>query len=209
MQVKVCGMNNIENLNAISALKPNYFGFIFYPKSPRHFNLKTLPEFSKIKKVGVFVDEVFDFILEKQRAFNFKCIQLHGCESTDYIKNLKINLPSDTEIFKAISVSQATDFNSLERYNGLAEKLILDTKTPLKGGSGVQFNWELLKHYKSEVPFLLSGGISLNDAEKIAKIYHKHPKMTGVDINSKFEIKPGLKSVEQIKNFMLKLNKII
>lgn len=209
MEIKVCGMNNLENLNAVSAFKPKYFGFIFYPKSPRHFTLKTLPEFSKIKKVGVFVDEVFDFIEEKQREFDLQCIQLHGKESADYIKNLTTNLPPDIEIFKAISVSQPSDFNGLERYYGLADKLILDTKTPLKGGSGKRFDWKLLKHYKAEIPFLLSGGISLNYAEKIAKIYHEHPKMKGVDINSKFEIKPGLKSVEQIKKFMLKLNKII
>jgi phosphoribosylanthranilate isomerase len=207
MIVKVCGMNDIDNLNAIAAYQPDYFGFIFYSKSKRNCTLGEIPEFSNTKKIGVFVDDSVDFIISRLLKYNLDGVQLHGNESPEYIKKLKSKLRLDIEIIKAISIVDAKDFEHLNIYHGLVDKIILDTKTPLKGGSGKQFNWDLLKHYNAETPYLLSGGISLKDAEKIAKLNKEYDKMLGVDINSRFELKPGLKSLEMVKKFILKIKK--
>ncbi len=202
MTIKVCGINHFDSLKTIAGFRPDYVGFIFYQKSPRHFSLPTLPNLSKVKKTGVFVDAEMNDILNKQKALNLDAIQLHGHESVDYIFNLKTALSSDIEIFKAIAVAHEKDFEVIHTYEKHIDLFILDTKTPLKGGSGKQFNWDLLQFYDSKTPFLLSGGIGPKDAGKVLEIFNKYPNMTGVDINSKFEISPGWKSVDKVEKFI-------
>ncbi len=202
MKVKICGINDIDSMKALSGLQPDYFGFIFYQKSPRFFSLSALPELSDTKKVGVFVDADTDYIVRKKVDLGLDVIQLHGNESSDYILKLKSELQDSIEIFKAISISTEKDFEIISQYQELVDLFILDTKTPLKGGSGKQFDWDLLQHYPVEKPFLLSGGIGPDDAEAVLEIYKRHPLMAGVDINSKFEISPGLKSVKDVQNFL-------
>jgi len=206
MKVKVCGMKDVDNLKAIAAFQPDYFGFIFYEKSPRSFTLNILPKLENIKTTGVFVDAEIDFVLLSQKRLDLKAIQLHGNESKPYVSDLKAKLPSEVELLKALSMATAKDFDMTERYDNFIDAFVLDTKTPLKGGSGQKFDWQLLEHYNAESPFLLSGGIAPEDALMIKDIYQRHPKMIGVDINSKFEIKPGLKSVEDINTFITILN---
>lgn len=198
-------MNDIANLEAISTSKPDYFGFIFYDKSPRCLTLETLPELQNIKKVGVFVNAKIDTLLQNQNAFNLDVIQLHGDETIEYVLKLKSQLKRDTEIFKALSISDESDFNGIKSYETVVDMFILDTKTPLKGGSGLQFDWQLLENFNSEKSFLLSGGIGPKDPETVKNLYKKYPKMMGVDINSKFEISPGLKSVDKVAKFITQL----
>ena len=202
MEVKVCGMTVIKNLEAIQVAQPSYFGFIFYEKSPRAVHLAKIPYFKNTKKIGVFVDKNIEVMLSKQKQFNLDGIQLHGNENVDKIKKLKKLLPKNIEISKAISIKDQSDFELIKNYDNLVDKIILDTKTNLKGGSGQQFDWELLENYTFNIPFLLSGGIGPNDTEQILKLYNKYPKMAGVDINSKFETEPGLKNAEQVKQFI-------
>lgn len=206
MVLKVCGLNDLENLKAIASYQPDYLGFIFYEKSPRVLSLDTLPDFVHPSKTGVFVNENVDVILKIQKHYNLDAIQLHGNESIEDIEKLRNELPIRVEIFKAISVSEAKDFEGLEKYEEYIDLFVLDTKTKLKGGSGKKFDWQLLEHYKSELPFLLSGGIGPDDFKAVNTLYETHPRMLGVDINSKFEIKPGLKDVELLETFITKLN---
>lgn len=200
--VKVCGMTNVDNLKAIAAAMPDYFGFIFYEKSPRAIKIKTLPKFKNIHKIGVFVNATHDYILKNQQQYKLNGVQLHGEEDISYVKALKEKLPDDVKIFKAISVENASDFKAISSYENYVDMIVLDTKTKLKGGSGKQFDWNLLNYYDAEIPFLLSGGISKNDANKVLELQKTHPKMIGVDINSKFEIKPGLKDVSKVNTFI-------
>lgn len=202
MKVKVCGMTAVENLKAIQAVQPDYFGFIFYDKSPRSVQLNGIQNIQNIKKIGVFVDESIDVILIKQKKFNLDGIQLHGHENPDKIKKLKKSLPKNIKVFKAISIKSQSDFKVIQNYEDIIDKIILDTKTNLRGGSGQQFDWELLENYTFDIPFLLSGGIGSNDVEQVLKLYNTYPKMVGVDINSKFEIEPGIKNTEQVKLFI-------
>jgi len=202
MRVKVCGMTEFENLHAIAIAKPDYFGFIFYEKSPRAIKIKTLPKFKNIQKIGVFVNATYDYILKNQQQYKLNGVQLHGEEDVNYVKDLKDKLPQGLKIFKAISVENTSDFKAINSYENYVDMIVLDTKTKLKGGSGQQFDWNLLNYYDAEIPFLLSGGISKNDVDKVLELQKTHPKMRGVDINSKFEIKPGLKDAEQVIDFI-------
>lgn len=203
--IKVCGMKDAENVKSIASLKPNFMGFIFYKKSKRWVAdevldglLNEIP--NSIKKVGVFVNHTIENILPKIKKIDY--IQLHGDESVAFCKKLK---EADVNIIKAFGVDDDFDFEKLEAYLPYCDYFLFDTKTKSYGGSGKKYNWQKLETYNFDVPFFLSGGISVNDAEMIKEI--EHPQLYAVDINSKFEIEPGLKNTEQVKTFIEKINK--
>jgi len=193
-------MRDAENISELVKLKPDYIGFIFYGKSKRF--VTSFPEVkipSEIKKVGVFVNESIDTIIEIVEENNLDAVQLHGNESPEYIEELKVLLIRKIEVFKAFSIDDDFDFSKTEAYQKGCDYLLFDTKGKDYGGNGVKFNWQVLDNYKGEIPFLLSGGISKVDASEIQKISHK--VFAGVDINSGFEIEPAVKNIEDIKEF--------
>jgi len=196
-----------ENITAVAKLMPDFMGFIFYNKSKRfadsptnHLEIKDLPK--KIIKVGVFVNVSVEDILKKTRQYNLNLIQLHGSESAAFCKKLK----SYINISKAFGVDENFDFETTKAYEPHCSYFLFDTKTINHGGSGKKFNWKILNKYKGNIPFFIAGGLTLQDARGLIKI--KHPKFFGADINSGFEIEPGLKNPEQIKLFKNKIDKI-
>jgi phosphoribosylanthranilate isomerase len=205
MKIKVCGMRDSENIQAVAALKPDYLGFIFYEKSPRYVAtvdkavLATLPV--SIQKVGVFVNESVEVMRQTAQEYALDVLQLHGGETP--LQCLQLSGEGYT-IFKAFPISESVDFESLDAYDGCCDYFLFDTKTPQHGGSGQKFDWSLLDNYKGETPFFLSGGIDLDDTEAIKQI--SHPKFIAVDVNSKFEIEPGLKDVAKLTQFISTLN---
>jgi phosphoribosylanthranilate isomerase len=204
MKIKICGLKFPENIAAVAALKPDFMGFIFYPKSPRYAEpldtvaLNALPE--SINKIGVFVNENLENILTFVYKYKLDGIQLHGTELVEMCKEL---LQTGLIVIKAFPIAEAYNFRVTKPYEGVCDYFLFDTKTEVYGGSGVKFNWKMLDEYKGETPFLLSGGIAADDAEAILKI--KHPRFAGIDLNSKFEVKPGEKNVELLKDFISKL----
>jgi phosphoribosylanthranilate isomerase len=201
LKIKVCGMKSPENIQAVVKLKPNFLGFIFYPKSPRYAEpldedlMKTIPR--SILKIGVFVNETEENILETVKKYHLQGVQLHGSESEELCYTLKsIGLL----VFKAFPIAEAADFKTTENYEGACDFFLFDTKTPIHGGSGVKFDWSILSSYHGETRFLLSGGISVEDAANIKEI--KHIKFSGIDLNSKFEDSPGMKNVELLTDFL-------
>lgn len=206
MQIKVCGLNNEKNILSITELPVDYIGFIFYKKSPRYIekgnpDLKRLREIpGNIKKTGVFVNESLQFVFSSVEKYNLEAVQLHGEEPPAYCKEL---MSRKIKVIKSLSISNSKDFLLTNSYLNSCNFFLFDTKTDLKGGSGIQFNWQLLEHYKGSLPFFLSGGISNQDTHSINQL--SHPLLYGVDINSKFENSPGLKDVNQIKNFIEKI----
>ncbi len=207
MILKVCGMKYPDNILPLAEEKPDMMGFIFYPKSKRYVDKKDLKKtFLKcdknIDKVAVFVNEPAKFIASELEGLNFKYIQLHGKETVDEIIKLK---KCGYKIIKAFPMSNDFDWSLTKEYEQYCEYFVFDTSTPKHGGSGLQFDWNLLKNYTDQTPFLLSGGISIQDMERI-KIF-QHPQFSGIDINSKFEIEPGLKNIDLVKRMIKEFRK--
>ncbi len=205
MIIKVCGMKDAQNIQDLAKLNPDYIGFIFYAKSPRYAATTDKNILSNIdiaiQKVGVFVNESFETILETANSYGLEVVQLHGNESPETCKLLQ---EEGLTVFKAFPISEASDFEKTAKYDGFCDYFLFDTKTSQHGGSGQKFDWHLLNNYTGETPFLLSGGIDLEDATDILQI--KHMQFAGIDINSKFELEPGLKDILKIKKFTQMLN---
>ncbi|MGY3792792.1 phosphoribosylanthranilate isomerase [Aquimarina sp. 433] len=216
MKLKVCGMKYQENMQAVAELQPDYLGFIFYEKSPRNFDEDILKLPAEIKKTGVFVDASIDFVIEKVKKYNFKVIQLHGNESSQYCRDLQSELEcfSETEstesieIWKVFSIKDQFDFEILQPYEGIVEYFLFDTKGKEKGGNGYTFDWSVLNNYPSKTPFILSGGIGLDEIEKVKEILKTDLPIYAVDVNSKFETAPGLKNIDELKIFKEELNRM-
>ncbi|RCH55145.1 phosphoribosylanthranilate isomerase [Mucilaginibacter hurinus] len=197
MIIKVCGMTEPANIKAVAGLSPDYLGFICYAPSPRFIGGLAVNELqaidSNIIKTGVFVNEPAEQITRAIAHYGFKAIQLHGSETPELCAQFK----GTVTVFKAFGVDEDFNFDVLLPYAGNVDYFLFDTKTASHGGSGKTFNWDILEKYKLDVPFLLSGGISADNIEDVKKI--KHPRLYGVDLNSRFEISPGIKNVDLLK----------
>jgi phosphoribosylanthranilate isomerase len=197
MKLKVCGMKDNDNIAELIGVHPDYMGLIFHEKSPRNvaydFSVK-LPD--EIKKVGVFVNETEGFILDRIERFDIKYVQLHGIESPHFCKRVK---KLNRKIIKAFNIHENFNFDMLKEYEPHCDYFLFDAYGKNAGGNGIIFNWDLLQNYKGSIPFFLSGGMKpdiVNDVKNFS-----HPQFVGVDINSGFEIEPGLKNIELIKEF--------
>lgn len=204
MKIKVCGMREESNILALAGLRPDYMGLIFYAASKRyaeHVDLSVLEDISpQIKVTGVFVNEEADKVMQKVAQFKLKAIQLHGQETPAYCRALRLALKSegpDVELIKAFGVNDVFDFGTLNDYQDHVDFFLFDTKTPEHGGSGLKFNWQLLKNYLFDKPYFLSGGIDLEDLERLNEL--NFPQLYAVDINSKFETGPGLKDIGKVR----------
>ena len=202
MQIKICGLRDPENIREIAALQPDFMGFIFYPNSPRFASqldagsLTSLP--TSIKKTGVFVNENLENILTAISKYNLDAVQLHGADNKKLCR--KIRQEAKTMVIKVFPIMDASNFRVTGDYEDVADFFLFDTKTDLYGGSGQKFNWNILQEYTGNKSFLLSGGIGADDVKALRAI--EHPLLAGVDLNSKFELKPGLKNVALLKQFI-------
>ena len=205
MKIKVCGMRETENIHRLVKLKPDYIGFIFYSKSPRFVfeNTPNLP--GDIKKTGVFVNSEIEFIKKTIINHELKCVQLHGDETPEFCKLVK---SLNVEVIKAINILDKYDFKELIPYQMFCNYFLFDTKGKQPGGNGYGFNWKILKDYNLDKPFFLSGGISPNHIQKIKKLVKTNLPVYAIDINSKFESKPGHKKIEIIREFKSKINEL-
>jgi phosphoribosylanthranilate isomerase len=208
LKIKVCGMRDPENVSGVVAVLPDFIGFIFYPKSKRFVGfepsaklLAAVPD--SVKKVGVFVDETPEKVMETVQIWNLDVVQLHGNESSEFCQQIQ---DLGITVFKAFSVDEQFDFEKLNAYSGVCDSFLFDTKGQLPGGTGQKFNWQLLKNYKGNVPFFLSGGIGPDDVEAVRNF--QHPQLFGIDINSGFEIEPALKDAGKVHAFIKKVREI-
>lgn len=202
MIVKVCGMRDADNIRQIDELGTiDWMGFIFYPRSPR--NVEYLPTYlpKHCQRVGVFVNESKEAVIHRQRTFGLDFIQLHGNETPQYCCEMR----SYAQVIKTIQIASEADLSQsqLTPYEDCIDYFLFETKTSLYGGSGKQFNWDILQHYEGVIPFLITGGIGSEDVEKVKAF--RHPLFRGIDINSQFELAPALKDTEQINKFVKQL----
>ena len=225
MKLKVCGMKYTENIQQVAELQPDYLGFIFYEKSKRNFE-GIIPELPKsIKKTGVFVNEYKEIVISLVEEYRLDAIQLHGDESITYINDLKNQLTerrslfieenkhikkkknqhyiskNDIEIIKVFGIKDEFNFDVLKPFLEVVDYFLFDTKGKERGGNGVKFDWSVLQKYTFEKPFFLSGGIGLEDIEAVNEILKSNLPIYALDINSKFESKPGVKKVEELEKF--------
>ena len=205
--IKVCGMRQSDNIRQVEALGIDMMGFIFWKPSARYVSQK--PDYlPACTRTGVFVNATPEYILSTVRAYGLSYVQLHGPESPEFCHHLRQNLNqsglASVQLIKAFSISTPEDLAPVQKYENLCHFLLFDTKTPLPGGSGKQFEWQILQHYSGTLPFLLSGGIGPNDTHRLQEFHH--PLCVGIDLNSRFEISPGLKDATLLKNFLTQLN---
>jgi phosphoribosylanthranilate isomerase len=199
--IKICGMKYPDNILEVGTLLPDYMGFIFWEKSARYFD-GVIPELPKsIKKVGVFVNESTKVILAKAQKYNLQAIQLHGHESVEFCQDLKNKIENSVEIIKVFSVDDNFDFEVLKPFETVCDYFLFDTKGKLPGGNGTTFDWKVLEMYPSNKPFFLSGGIGIEEMEAVKEIAKTNLPLYAIDVNSKFEIEPGLKNTEKLNSF--------
>ena len=194
LKIKVCGMRDAENIQQLLTLTIDYIGFIFYSKSARFVSRK--PEVSipsSIKKVGVFVNASKEEIQEKIEEFDLQVVQLHGDESPEFCQEIQ---DLGVETFKAFGIDEDFDWATIAAYEGKVDYFLFDTKSNQYGGTGQTFTWEKLKDYPYQNPYWLSGGISLENIKEAANF--EDNRLYGLDLNSKFEIKPALKNIQSL-----------
>lgn len=213
MTIKTCGLREPDNILALAALPIDWMGFIFYEKSPRYVGER--PELADFltqarrqlrqQWVGVFVNALPDTVVQTVRDFGLDKVQLHGGESPVYCENLKNVLQAadlaHVDIIRAFRVSRAFDFGITAAYQPYCSHFIFDTQAETAyGGTGHKFDWAVLDFYAGTTPFLLSGGIGPDDGVAIKAL--SHPALAGLDLNSRFEVAPGVKSVEALAGFL-------
>lgn len=206
LKIKVCGMKYANNIAQLNSLEPNFMGFIFYPPSKRFvgldFDKSVLSSVPKQTfKTGVFVNATVGEVVEFAHLYGMQAVQLHGNESPAFCAAIKA---SGLTLIKAFGIADDFDWEQLNDYLNVVDYFLWDTKTEIHGGSGKQFDWKLLDKYKLNIPFFLSGGISLDNLAEVKNI--NHPQFFGVDLNSKFETEPGIKDIEKLKEAFTTLN---
>jgi len=205
MNIKVCGLNDISNIKEVVQLQPDLIGLIFYKKSLRNCTvsdeeIKAL-DFGEIIKVGVFVNESMDNLLQIAKNYALDYVQLHGNEAPEYCQLVK---ERGNKVIKAFSVDDLFDMELTNQYQ-FCDYLLFDTKGDLPGGNGKQFNWSILENYRGSVPFILSGGIGLQHADSVIELAKQNPLLSVLDINSQFEVEPGVKKIYEVKEFINKI----
>lgn len=222
LKLKICGMREQGNIEEVSALQPDYLGFIFYDRSPRHV-LKASGEanvsgelqapgfmptlLTSLKKkdiipVAVCVDASEEAVLAIVSDYGFTAVQLHGHESPSLCRHLK---DRGLTVFKAFSIATTDDVRQTDAYEGCCDCFLFDTKSPLAGGSGVRFDWSILQAYSGKTPFFLSGGLAVSSVQDILSFTHQ--QLYGLDVNSRFETEPGLKDASLLRQFIAGLSK--
>ena len=214
LKLKVCGLTQLAQIQELISLNTDFLGFIFYEKSPRfvlnHLSLEEISEINHQGKVGVFVNERIEKIVEISEKSNLNFIQLHGDEDEEFIKRLRQMLNENTKIIKVIRIGDdKTNFeNEIKKITNIKSQisnLLFDTDSKAFGGTGKTFDWQILNEIEIPIPYFLSGGISLENIHQLSTI---NQQPLALDINSKFETEPGIKNLEKIKNFTQIVKKI-
>ena len=204
IKIKVCGMRERDNIIEVSRIRPDYMGFIFYPGTPRYvgesFRIPAeLP--ASTRRVGVFVNETTDVIMDKADAFGLDIVQLHGSESVAQCQELKSH---GISVIKVFSVDENMDFDATNPYVEHVDYFLFDTKGKFYGGNARAFDWSILRRYSQAVPFFLSGGIAVENAARIHELGDLN--LLAVDLNSGVELRPALKDIAKIEAIRAILN---
>jgi phosphoribosylanthranilate isomerase len=210
MRIKVCGMTRIEQVHALDEMGIQFAGFNFYHKSPRfvmkHITGEQLKKARlKINKVGIFVNASFDEVMNHVHNYGLHMVQLHGDETPRFCERISEQVPT----IKVFRIKEADNIEwKIREYGNVCDVFLFDTDWANYGGSGKKFDWRILDDVNIDKPFLLSGGIGLEDADKLKEFGRgkNGEKLFAVDINSRFETSAGVKDLEKVKTFMQALD---
>ena len=206
MITKICGIKNEDTLICCDENNVDFFGMIFYSKSPRNIsiedasNLQKKSEHLNINGVGVFVNKNINEIKDIIKKVRLKYVQLHGSEDEEYIETLK---RVGVKVIKSISISNINDLRNISNYNS-SDYFLFDykpMKNELPGGNAKSFNWNILKNLTTNKPWFLSGGININNIQEILNDVCPF----GIDLSSGVEKELGIKDNHIINNFMDKV----
>lgn len=205
LKIKVCGMKDPANASRISSLSIDYLGFVFYSGSPRYAGCNPPAALFEnirpgVRKTAVFVDSSREDVISVCGKTGIDVVQLHGNEAPGYCKDLK---KYGLTVIKAFNPGIFNDGKSLLFYSDVCDFFLFDSRTGGEGGSGKRFDWSSLNVLDTGKPFFLSGGIGPGDVPAILKIRNKD--FYGIDINSRFETSPGIKSDELTAAFVKQL----
>ncbi len=201
MFIKICGLNQPSNIGDLEQLNFDLYGFIFVEKSPRNalsLIKSDIQQIPRNKRVAVFVNKAANEVLSICHQYGIDHVQLHGQESPSDCQLLR---SAGLHIIKAFSISESFDFDKTSAYLGSVDYYLFDTAGKAAGGNGQIFDWELLKKYKGSTPFILSGGLGLENLSDIVSI--RHNLLAGLDFNSKLEISPGFKDIQKCQQINL------
>ena len=205
MRVKVCGMTQMDQVEKLNGIGATFAGFIFYPKSPRyvlrHLTTAQIKKQNDVNKVGVFVNASVDHVLHMVDECRLHMVQLHGDESPKFCEKIADYI----SVVKAFRLSDNDHIEWMIRpYMSMCDMFLFDTEGAGYGGTGKKFNWGILEGSVIGKPFFLSGGIEPADTEQLKEFAYKPVAnaLFAVDINSKFEVSPGVKDMEKVKNFI-------
>jgi phosphoribosylanthranilate isomerase len=210
MRLKVCGMTEPAQIDALEKMDVTFAGLIFYPKSPRyalrHMTTLQIKGFKTINKVGVFVNASVDEIKHMVDECRLQLVQLHGDETPKFCEKIADYI----SVVKAFRIAEDDNIEyKIRDYMDMCDMFLFDTKplTPASdvvyGGTGKKFNWDLLKNVDVGKPYFLSGGIGPGEVNEV-KQFMQEPAakaLFALDVNSKFETSPGVKDMAQVGNF--------
>ena len=208
MKLKVCGITQLDQLIQLDELGVDYAGLIFYERSTRFVLSKLRTQDVKkldvlLKKVGVFVNASEEDILSQVELYGLDLVQLHGDETPAFCNHIS----NHVNVIKAFRITQKNEQNidwMVKPYEEFCDFYLFDTnRRGAYGGTGEKFDWEILKRNKINKPFFLSGGIGIDDIDSIK--HFEHEFFYAVDINSKVEIKDGIKDIELVTTFVHEL----
>lgn len=210
--IKICGITNLEDAKSISELGVDAMGFVLSADSPRRVEIITVYRIiealrtgeNKISMVGVFVNEEIRKVLNDYRSLRLDYIQLSGDEDRDYLKDLK-EKAKDIKIIKSIRIKNKNESyrakinKKVDKLKEYADFILMDSYSKnVYGGTGVSFNWDIVKDYDWEIPVILSGGLDTGNVRQAIDIV----KPFGVDASSKLEIYPGKKDIDKVTKFI-------
>ncbi|MEN9950404.1 MAG: hypothetical protein RLY85_1156 [Bacteroidota bacterium] len=205
MRLKVCGMTLLDQIKGLESLGVDFAGLIFYQRSPRYVMKAGLTPESlkkeklKINKIGVFVNEPEESVLAIVDAWRLDMVQLHGDESPRYCERIS----NHVNTIKAFRIGHQENIAyKVYPYMDVVDMFLFDTLGAQYGGTGEQFNWSQLSQAALKKPYFLSGGIGLDDAEKVLEFGKTEKYLFALDVNSKFEVNPGVKDMTQIRSFL-------
>ncbi len=205
VNVKICGLTTVEAVQDTVAAGADYIGLVFFPKSPRNLDFDTAQRLaqqvpSHVKTVALMVNPSDDFLRELLEHVDVDILQLQGSESAERVREIKEL--SGKPVIKALGVSSQDDLATLESYKGLTDQILLDAKAPKDadrpGGNGASFDWSLLTDTSIDVPWMLAGGLTIENVKEAITVSHARQ----VDVSSAVESAPGVKDKEKVRAFI-------